>query len=116
LYHWLALSSADGTISGPAIRGARTHARRDAPAEPGRVLAVANSGFGAVRLAPYGREAMDALPEAGLRAEQLSVERLAELYGKLSADCPRAAFDLPPAGIRRNRCLPPGNHSGIDRE
>jgi 16S rRNA (adenine1518-N6/adenine1519-N6)-dimethyltransferase len=47
----------------------------------------------------YGREALDALPEAGLRAEQLSLERLAELYGKLNADRPRAAFDLPTAGI-----------------
>jgi 16S rRNA (adenine1518-N6/adenine1519-N6)-dimethyltransferase len=33
----------------------------------------------------YGREAMDALPEAGLRAEQLSVERLAALYRVLTA-------------------------------
>jgi 16S rRNA (adenine1518-N6/adenine1519-N6)-dimethyltransferase len=32
----------------------------------------------------YGREALDALPEAGLRAEQLSVERLAALYRVLT--------------------------------
>jgi 16S rRNA (adenine1518-N6/adenine1519-N6)-dimethyltransferase len=31
----------------------------------------------------YGREVVDALPEAGLRAEQLSVERLAGLYRSL---------------------------------
>ena len=32
----------------------------------------------------YGREALDALPEADLRAEQLSVERLAALYRVLT--------------------------------
>lgn len=31
----------------------------------------------------YGRDALEGLPEAGLRAEQLSVERLAALYRKL---------------------------------
>ncbi len=37
-----------------------------------------------VRLTPHGQDALDALPEAGLRAEQLSVERLAELYRVLT--------------------------------
>ena len=71
-----------------------------------RVPTAANSGFGGVRLTPYGREAMDALREASPRAERVSVEQLAALYGKLNADRPRAAFDLPPAGVPRNRCLP----------
>ena len=31
----------------------------------------------------YGRDALDGLPEAGLRAEQVSVERLADLYRRL---------------------------------
>lgn len=31
----------------------------------------------------YGKEAVDALPEAGLRAEQLSIEQLARLYERL---------------------------------
>ncbi len=31
----------------------------------------------------YGRETIDAWPEAGLRAEQLEFERLVELYGRL---------------------------------
>ncbi|MDP3000499.1 MAG: 16S rRNA (adenine(1518)-N(6)/adenine(1519)-N(6))-dimethyltransferase RsmA [Bryobacterales bacterium] len=38
----------------------------------------------------YGREALDALPEAGLRAEQLSVERLAALYRVLTPAAPPA--------------------------
>ena len=32
----------------------------------------------------YGREALDGLPEGGLRAEQLSIERLAGLYRRLN--------------------------------
>ena len=32
---------------------------------------------------PYGKELVDAQPEAGLRAEQLSVEQLASLYARL---------------------------------
>ncbi len=35
--------------------------------------------------AAYGREAADRLPEGGLRAEQLSLERLAEVYRALTA-------------------------------
>jgi hypothetical protein len=79
-------------------------------------LTAAKSGLGVVRLTPRGREALDALPEAGPRAEQLSVERLAALYGKLNADRPQAAFNLPTAGVSRNPCLPPGSSSGIDRQ
>ena len=33
----------------------------------------------------YPAEALEALPEAGLRAEQISVEQFVELYGRLSA-------------------------------
>ena len=35
--------------------------------------------------AEYGRERIDAQPEAGLRAEQLSVEQLADLYRRVGA-------------------------------
>jgi 16S rRNA (adenine1518-N6/adenine1519-N6)-dimethyltransferase len=34
----------------------------------------------------YGREGIDAQPEAGLRAEQLSVEQLVDLYRRLAVD------------------------------
>ena len=33
----------------------------------------------------YPAEALEALPEAGLRAEQISVGQFVELYGRLSA-------------------------------
>jgi 16S rRNA (adenine1518-N6/adenine1519-N6)-dimethyltransferase len=33
----------------------------------------------------YGREMVDAWPEAGLRAEQISLERLLEMYGRVKA-------------------------------
>jgi 16S rRNA (adenine1518-N6/adenine1519-N6)-dimethyltransferase len=36
-------------------------------------------------LAAYGAERVEAQPEAKLRAEQLSVEQLADLYGRLTA-------------------------------
>jgi 16S rRNA (adenine1518-N6/adenine1519-N6)-dimethyltransferase len=41
-------------------------------------------------LAPlYGHERVDALPEGRLRAEQMSVAELVELYRKLEAACPK---------------------------
>jgi 16S rRNA A1518/A1519 N6-dimethyltransferase RsmA/KsgA/DIM1 with predicted DNA glycosylase/AP lyase activity len=33
----------------------------------------------------YGKEAIDGMPEASLRAEQLSIEQFAELYRKLAS-------------------------------
>jgi hypothetical protein len=71
-----------------------------------RVSTAAKSGFGVVRLAPHCREALDALPEAGLRAERLSLERLAELYGKLNADRPPGCF-RPAAGRHTLKPLAP---------
>jgi 16S rRNA A1518/A1519 N6-dimethyltransferase RsmA/KsgA/DIM1 with predicted DNA glycosylase/AP lyase activity len=32
----------------------------------------------------YGNEVVDSWPEAGLRAEQLSVEQFAEIFGRIS--------------------------------